>query len=205
MKGKFNTTINVIINYAIPIAVIIIIYIFYRYYRFIFMNVREKFTNNTKLCNDNSCGMGCEKPKSINDSCPATIYKDIDGNCHRKCPFICPNKDKTECKYDECCVGCGYTKIPAPCELAGNEYENDKTKDDKTNEPSANKDENTSNNSNSKSKNLNNNMTNIEHNDIDFKGWSPFVKKWPCDLNVTGTFTECGPPSYNSCGGIEKI
>ena len=29
-----------------------------------------------------------------------------------------------------------------------------------------------------------------------YKGWSPFVKKWPCSMNPTGTFTVCGQSSY---------
>lgn len=182
---------NAIINYIIPITIGIVIYIMYNYYKFVFVVVREKFTNKTLLCSDNSCGMGCKKTDKINDKCPSTIYKDVDGKCHRKCPYLCSNKTKSGCKYNECCLGCGYTKFYVPCELS----------DDPNKEPSPREDKNTNSNSNSssKSKNLNDNMTDVDHKDIDFKGWSPFVKKWPCSLNVTGTFTECGPPGYNSC------
>ena len=46
--------------------------------------------------------------------------------------------------------------------------------------------------------------TDINQSDSDpnsfFKDWSPYAKKWPCSMNVTGTFTECGPDAYNSCG-----
>lgn len=46
--------------------------------------------------------------------------------------------------------------------------------------------------------------TDINHSESDpnsfFKDWSPYAKKWPCTMNVTGTFTECGPNAYNSCG-----
>jgi len=198
---------NLIINYLLPIIIATLIYIFYKYYKYQFINIREKFTNNIKLCKDNSCGMGCEKPTGINDSCPPTIYKDVDGNCHRKCPYICSNKNNSVCKYDECCVSCGYTKIPVPCELEENsEYSTDEDMNDDEHEkntdekmsPSPNKDKTTTKNNNSKSKNLNDNMTNVEHRDLDFKGWSPYVTKWPCSMNVTGTFTECGPLGYNS-------
>lgn len=186
---------NTIINYIIPVTVAFIVYIIYRYYNFLFVSVKENFKNKSVLCNDDSCGMGCEKPNKINDSCPSTIYKDVDGKCHRKCPYICSNKSKSGCKYNQCCIGCGYTKFNVPCELADDNADND----DPNKEPSPNKDKNTTSNSTSKSKNLDNNMTDIDHQDMNFKGWSPFVTKWPCSLNVTGTFTECGPPGYNSC------
>lgn len=207
MKGK-NTIHSMklfpLFNYIIPIIISLFVYIFYVYYKFLFSHIKDKKLNieiienfKNRVCPDNSCGMGCIKPKKITDKCPSTIYKDVDGKCHRKCPFICSNKSKEGCKYNDCCFGCGYTKIQVPCELS-----NDETSDDDSDneEPLPNKDTNSTNHSNSKSKHLNNNMTSVFHKDIDFKGWSPFVKKWPCDLNVTGTFTECGPPAYNYCG-----
>jgi hypothetical protein len=203
---------NLLLNYLLPITIFIFIYLFYKYYKVAFIGVREKFTNNVKLCKDNSCGMGCERPTGINDNCPTTIYKDIDGKCHRKCPYVCSDKDKKKsvCKYDECCVGCGYTKIPVHCELgtgdisvesvADNDDDDDAGEKNINEEPSPNKDKTTAKNNNSKSKNLNGNMTDVEDQDLDFKDWSPYVNKWHCSMNVTGTFTECGPLGYNSCG-----
>lgn len=157
------------------------------------VNIRENFTNKTTVCNENSCGMGCKMPDMINDDCPLTVYKDSDGKCHRKCPYQCNDTSEAGCRYNQCCFGCGYKKFEVPCDLAIDEYEN--TSD----EPSPDEDKNTTNNSSNKSKNLNDNMTDVNHKDIDFNGWSPFVTKWPCSMNVTGTFTECGPPGYNSC------
>jgi len=188
-----NNINHITINYIMPIAIGLIIYVFYRYYKLLFITVKENLTN-MKICSDNSCGKGCQKPNGITDSCIATIYKDESGKCHIKCPYVCSNKNKTNktnCKYDECCIGCGYSKFTVPCQLADNNSEKD---------PMPYQDKDTTNHSNSKSKIFNDNMRDVEQNDLNFKGWSPFVKKWPCDLNVTGTFTECGPPAYNSCG-----
>lgn len=186
---------NTLIYYVIPITIAILFYIMYRYYIFLFVNIREKFTNKTKMCNDNSCGMGCKVPNEINDDCPLTVYKGADGKCHRKCPYKCKDVSKSGCRYNQCCFGCGYKKFSVPCDFAIDEYDDD----DSDEEPAPDGDKNTTNNSNNKSKNLSNNMTNVDHKDMNFKGWSPFVTKWPCSLNVTGTFTECGPPGYNSC------
>jgi hypothetical protein len=200
---------NLLFNYVLPVFILLMIYIFYKYYVKIYYKVREKFSNkNIKLCNDNSCGLGCKKPTDIDNTCPKTIYKDVDGNCHRKCPYVCSNKNENGCKYDECCTGCGYTKIQVPCDLAKKMYDDDSNDDDdddddksdyNEDEPSPNKDKNTNMKSNSKSNNLDNNMTDANKLDDFYKGWSPFVKKWPCSMNVTGTFTECGPYAYNNC------
>ena len=188
--------VNTMTYYVIPITIVIIIYIMYRYYKFLISTLRENFTNKIKICNDNSCGIGCKKPLKIDDSCPLTVYKDSEGKCHRKCPYKCADKSKSGCRHNQCCFGCGYKKFEVPCDLAIDEYDSDE-------EPSPDEGKNTTTNSNNKSKNLKNNMTDINHKDINFKGWSPFVTKWPCSLNVTGTFTECGPPGYNSCSGYK--
>lgn len=56
--------------------------------------------------------------------------------------------------------------------------------------------------SNQKSKTNQLPKTNLNHSDSDpnsfFNDWSPYAKKWPCTMNVTGTFTECGPNAYNN-------
>lgn len=48
------------------------------------------------------------------------------------------------------------------------------------------------------------NVVSADHSNVtDFnKESSQYVKRWPCSMNVTGTFTECGPYAYNSnsCG-----
>jgi hypothetical protein len=201
-----NIKIDVLFNYVLPIFILLMIYLIYKYYVKFYYRIREKFTNkyDAKLCDDNSCGLGCKKPTNIDDTCPTTIYKDVDGNCHKKCPYVCANKNKEGCKYDECCAGCGYTKIKVPCDLANKPYKKDKKYDKNDNEseseseydgPAPNKDKKTK----MKSNNLDNNMTDVNKQDDFYKGWSPFVKKWPCEMNVTGTFTECGPNAYNSC------
>ena len=196
-----NIKIDMLFNYVLPIFILLMIYAIYKYYVKFYYRIREKFTNkyDAKLCDDNSCGLGCKKPTNIDDTCPTTIYKDVDGNCHKKCPYVCANKNKEGCKYDECCVGCGYTKIKVPCDLANKKYKkDDKDESDSESEydgPAPNKDKKTK----MKSNNLDNNMTDVNKQDDFYKGWSPFVKKWPCEMNVTGTFTECGPNAYNSC------
>lgn len=193
---------KILLNYIIPILIVVIIYLLYKYYIKLFINVKEHFTNKIILCDDNSCGKGCEAPNKINDSCPTTIYKDVDGNCHRKCPYVCPDKSD-KCKHDECCVGCGYKKMAAPCDLANegeDETNQDDNEDDKKNDngPSPNKDKNTTANPNTKTDSLT--TTDVNHKDSFYKDWSPYVRKWPCGMNVTGTFTECGPDAYNNCG-----
>jgi hypothetical protein len=191
---------KILLNYIIPILIVAIIYLLYKYYIKLFINVKEHFSNKTILCDDNSCGKGCQTPDKINDSCPTTIYKDVDGNCHRKCPYVCPDKSD-KCKHDECCVGCGYKKMAVPCDLANEEEDETNDEDDKkkdNDEPSPNKDKNTTANPNTKTDSLT--TTDVNHKDSFYKDWSPYVRKWPCGMNVTGTFTECGPDAYNNCG-----
>lgn len=144
------------------------------------------------LCSDNDCAKGCTKPNGINDRCPKTIYKDIDGICHRKCPYECSNAlDK--CKFNECCAGCGYTKIqvqcPGPIKLGEREYSY----------PSPHADKSTALNNNSKKNHLDDNLTPMEDGYRNNLAISPYTSQYPCELNVTGTFTDCGPPAYNSC------
>jgi hypothetical protein len=88
--------------------------------------------------------------------------------------------------------------MAVPCDLA-NEGDNETDDDEKNdNGPSPNKDKNTTANPNTKTDSLT--TTDVNHKDSFYKDWSPYVSKWPCGMNVTGTFTECGPDAYNKCG-----
>lgn len=198
-----NKKINLIFNLLDTSLLIISIYIAFRFVIkngikvFKSIGVEGMTNKNDKsvvpfVCSDNDCAKGCVKPTDISDKCPKTIYKDVDGICHRKCPYECPNAlDK--CKMDECCVGCGYTKIqvkcPGPIKLGENEYSY----------PSPYASKSTALNGNSKKNDLDAHLTPIEDGYRDNLEISPYTSQYPCGLNVTGTFTECGPPAYNSC------
>jgi hypothetical protein len=202
--------IKMMFNILFPSLLIVSLYVAFRFVivnsikLFKSMNAIEGMTNNIDtetqanldlkkspfLCADNDCAKGCTKPNEISDRCPKTVYKDVDGICHRKCPYECPNAlDK--CKFNECCAGCGYTKIqvkcPGPIKLGEIEYSY----------PSPYADKSTALNNSKKQFDMN--LTPMEDGYRNNLEISPYTSQYPCGLNVTGTFTECGPPAYNSC------
>jgi hypothetical protein len=83
-------------------------------------------------------------------------------------------------------MSCGHVDIEVPCV----ENENDI--------PSESNCKSSITNHSIKSKSLDDNMVDIEQTNDSFDNWSPYVSKWPCQYNITGTFTECGPIPANS-------
>lgn len=56
------------------------------------------------------CPKGCAPPNSITGNCQTTTHKDSKGGYYRTCPYECPDAT-AQCKYDQCCKGCGSRQI----------------------------------------------------------------------------------------------
>ena len=120
-----NNFINSIVNFfefkISFIALGFLIILFYYYIYFLIkkrLNIKEGMERSpaygVRLCQDNRCMPGCIKPRFLSNNCESSIYKNPDGKCFMKCPYECQSPlDK--CEYNDCCRGCGKTKIEVPC------------------------------------------------------------------------------------------
>jgi hypothetical protein len=156
-------------------------------YKILNKNIEGFIHHKQVLCDSNKCEEGCVKPTKITEKCPNVLYKQ-DGKCVRKCPYDCYNPlDK--CKLDACCSACGFVDIEVPC-----------VEDEglPTSPPTESNSLSTATNNSIKSNTLDNNMTDVNKIDNFLDNWSPYISKWPCSMNITGTFTECGPLPANS-------
>jgi hypothetical protein len=168
-----------------------------------------------KLCKENRCMDGCIKPRFLSNNCESSIHKSPDGKCYMLCPYECQSPlDK--CVYNDCCRGCGKTKIEVPCigfrktqnldpglaqdqnntiDLTAKRYYND------NDEPVGKAASSSAVSSNSKAKTLDDAMNDV--NNI-YDVADAYKIRCPgnilCSANITNTFTECGIPAANSCG-----
>ena len=71
------------------------------------------------FCDKKHCAKGCKKPKKITNSCKSKIITK-NGRCFRQCPYKCP-KSIDGCKYDNCCIGCGYQLVEVACQDTSND------------------------------------------------------------------------------------
>ena len=85
---------------------IVLVFIFISYSCF-------KITKET-FCDKKHCAKGCKKPKKITNKCKSKIINK-NGRCFRQCPYKCP-KSLDSCKYDNCCIGCGYQLVEVNCQ-----------------------------------------------------------------------------------------
>jgi hypothetical protein len=190
---KYNKKYDFLKYLFLFIFLLTLLYTMYNSYKNIYTIMNDKFKegfiHHTQVVCDNNddnenCQKGCNRPTEVSNKCPNVLFKK-DGKCFRKCPYECSNPlDK--CKMDVCCMSCGHVDIEVPCV----ENENDI--------PSESNSISSVTNSSIKSKTLDNNMVDVEqtHNYLD--NLPPYVSKWPCQYNITGTFTECGPIPANS-------
>jgi hypothetical protein len=186
---KYNKQYEPIKYIFLFIFLAVLIYIMFNSYKNIYTimhsKIKEGFVHHKQVvCDSDTCEDSCRKPQQITNKCPNVLYKK-DGKCFRKCPYECSNPlDK--CKMDICCISCGHVDIEVPCV----EDENDI--------PSESNSTSSVTNNSIKSKTLDNNMVDVQQTDNYLDNWSPYVSKWPCQYNITGTFTECGPAPANS-------
>lgn len=204
------------IGLTIPNILIVLVSISILFYLFYFFanNIKEGMEKSpaigVKLCNDNRCMPGCIKPRFLSNNCESSIYKDKDGKCFMKCSYECQSPlDK--CMYNDCCNGCGKTKVEVPCigfrktqnynpGIAQDQNDTmDMTEIVYNDAPVGKADGSTTMNSSIKAKALDEMMNNV--NDIyDVK--KGYKLRYPgnmlCSVNITNTFTECGIPPYNS-------
>ena len=213
MKKNINNFINSIVNFfefkISFIALGFLIILFYYYIYFLIkkrLKVKEGMERSPaygiRLCQDNRCMPGCIKPRFLSNNCESSIYKNPDGKCYMKCPYECQSPlDK--CEYNDCCRGCGKTKIEVPC-LGFRKIKNYDTgiaEDQIYNDdpPSGNADECSAMNSNSKAKVLDENMNDLSNIYNKKTGYSlRYPGNMLCSDNITNTFTECGLPAGNS-------
>ena len=85
---------------------IVLVFIFISYSCF-------KVTKET-FCDKNHCAKDCKKPTKITNKCISKIISK-NGRCFRLCPYKCP-KSLDSCKYDNCCIGCGYQLVEVECQ-----------------------------------------------------------------------------------------
>lgn len=149
-----------------------------------------------------NCPQGCSKPTQITGKCPSTIFKESDGTCYKKCPYVCSNMEDN-CKYDKCCLGCGFKKFKINCDgtmipdtkKTGQELYDDNQSPYAGQPPDSTNQENL-----------------VQRNMGDFNGAvSPpgtikafntgakgnYAVRYTCRPTTTGMFTDCGPVSAN--------
>lgn len=168
-----------------------------------------------KLCKENRCMDGCIKPRFLSNNCESSIYKSPEGKCYMMCPYECQSPlDK--CVYNDCCRGCGKTKIEVPCvgfrktqnldPGIAQDQNNSMRMPEKIyyddDEPVGKAASSTAMNSNIKAKAIEDAMNDV-NNIYDVE--NGYKIRYPgnimCSANITNTFTECGIPAANSCGG----
>jgi hypothetical protein len=221
MKKIMNNFINSFMNFFkfkrgfVTLGFLIILF----YYTYLIikkrLNVKEGMerspADGVRLCQDNRCMPGCIKPRFLSNNCESSIYKNPDGKCYMKCPYECQSPlDK--CKYDDCCKGCGKTKVEVPCigfrkmqnlnpGLAQDQNDTMDMPDIVYNDtPIGNADDSTAMNSNIKAKVLDENMNDLSKIYNEKTGYNlRYPGNMLCSANITNTFTECGLPAANSC------
>ena len=164
-----------------------------------------------KLCSDNRCMKGCIKPRFLSNNCESSIYKGPDGKCFMKCAYECQSPlDK--CIYNDCCKGCGKTKVEVPCigfrktqnynpGIAQDQNDTMDMSEIVYNDliPVGKADGSTTMNSSIKARALDDAMNDLNKIYDERDGYK---LKYPgnmiCSANITNTFTECGLPAANS-------
>jgi hypothetical protein len=187
MKNKKDGFIKYIFIFIFFASFIYLMFNSYKnIYTLMHKTIKEGFVHHKQVvCENDKCDETCKQPKQITNKCPNVLYKK-DGKCFRKCPYEC-NNPLDKCKLDVCCTSCGFVDIEVSCV------------EDENSIPSDSNSKSSVTNNSIKSKTLDNNMVEVDKIDDDYlDNWSPYVSKWPCSYNITGTFTECGPLPANS-------
>lgn len=196
-KLKHRIRFTNIVLYLFALSIVL-----YLIYRFVF-STKESLINASTLttqllCRNDMCMKGCKKPTKITEQCGKSIYRDIQNKCFKLCPYICENKEgEAPCIANDCCVGCKQVKFEVPCgDLIPTGVDAGIASDgsimpffatgygDIEHDPRATK----------KAVQVYRMMKDVSAVYNEHTGDLLNTNNYDCLPNITGTFTECGPP-----------